>query len=214
MVQQSRVMARAIRHSRWFTPLLVVMAMILAIANAALADHPADSGFAIDGIIADAGATQLSGDGSGSAKEVGPLTSTQPSSGVIHNDSLRPGKLQPQRASGSQEVLVMRPVPVGGTDWLYFAWERDSTNGSGAGHRVPTVSCAGGCVAAATVGRPDRRLQPLGTTAEGDFLLVWDQVGGKIQISKRVFDGTIFGAPDVLTPMRRPQRLSSRRLEG
>jgi hypothetical protein len=191
-------MARAVRHTRWFTPLFVVISMLMVVANVALADHPATSGFAIDGAVPDAGAAQFA-DLSGTAKELGPLNSNTTKLGVIHNDAVP--TLGTSNPNGQVDLknVWFDTASTAETDWLYFAWERDSTNGSGViAIEFQQAAAPAACDYSLSEASLIANCNPWANRQEGDFLLVWDQVGGTIEISKRVFDGTAFGAKDVL----------------
>lgn len=214
MVQRSKSVARAVRHSRWFTPLLVVMAMMMVVANAALASHPAGSGFVIDGNVADAGAAAFP-DQSGNSKELGPVNESTTKLGVIHNDGLPTlGTSNPNGQVDLKNVWFATST-VGSTDWLYFAWERDSTTGSGVlAIEFQQAAAPAACDYSSTTATLIATCNPWDNRQEGDFLLVWDQVGGKIQISKRVFNGTAFGAPDVLDEHEAAATLSSDTSKG
>ncbi|HEX5722604.1 MAG TPA: hypothetical protein VFZ06_07665, partial [Acidimicrobiia bacterium] len=191
-------MARAVRHARWFTPLSVFVAFLIAFGGVALADHPGDSGFLIDGTIPDTGAAQFDDD-FGNVKELGPVNENTTKLGVIHNDALPTlGTSNPNGQVDLKQVWFDTST-VNGTDWLYFAWERDSTNGSGViaiefQQAAAPAACDYSLLPASLIAN----CNPWDNRQEDDFMLVWDQVGGAIQISMRVFDGTTFGAPVVL----------------
>lgn len=191
-------MARAVRHARWFTPLSVFLAFLIALGGVALADHPADSGFLIDGTIPDTGAAQFDDD-FGNVKELGPVNESTTKLGVIHNDGLPTlGTSNPNGQVDLKQVWFDTST-VDGTDWLYFAWERDSTNGSGViAIEFQQAAAPAACDYSASDASLIASCNPWDNRQEDDFMLVWDQVGGAIQISMRVFDGTAFGAPVVL----------------
>ncbi|HJU50999.1 MAG TPA: SpaA isopeptide-forming pilin-related protein [Acidimicrobiia bacterium] len=192
-------MARAVRHARWFTPLSVFLTILVAFGGVALADHPDDSGFLIDGTVPDNGAAPFA-DPSGNVKELGPLNESTTKLGVIHNDGLPTlGTSNPNGQVDLKNVWFDTST-VDGTDWLYFAWERDSTNGSGViAIEFQQAAAPAACdYGTATTASLIANCNPWDNRQEDDFMLVWDQVGGAIQISIRVFDGTAFGAPVVL----------------
>jgi hypothetical protein len=174
------------------------MAMVLVVANAALANHPGSSGFLIDGNIADPGTAQF-GDLSGSAKELGPINESTTKLGVIHNDGLPTLGLSNPNGQVDLKNVWFATSTVNDVDWLYFAWERDSTNGSGVlAIEFQQSAAPAACNYSLSSASLIANCNPWDNRQTGDFLLVWDQVGGKIQISKRVFNGTSFGAPVVL----------------
>jgi hypothetical protein len=209
MVQRSKAAARAARQARWFTPLLVIMSILVVTAGAALADHPADSGFAINGSVPDAGATQFT-DPSGNAKELGPENGSTTKLGVIHNDVVPTLGLSNPNGQVDLENVWFDTSSSNGTDWLYFAWERDSTNGSGViavefQQSAAPVACDYSLSSASLIAN----CNPWANRQAGDFMIIWDQVGSTIEISKRVFNGTSFSAPVVLNAHEASATLSA-----
>ena len=202
-------MARAVRHARWFTPLSVFLTFLIALGGVALADHPADSGFLIDGTVADTGAANF-GDLSGNAKELGPINESTTKLGVIHSDALPTlGTSNPNGQVDLKQVWFDTST-VDGTDWLYFAWERDSTNGSGViAIEFQQAAAPAACDYSLSTASLIANCNPWDNRQEDDFMLVWDQVGGVIQISKRIFEGTAFGAPVVLNAHEASATLNS-----
>ena len=83
-------------------------------------------------IIPDGGTTELP-DLYGNVKELGPLNSNSTKIGVIHNDALPTLDLTNPNANVDLRRAWLDTERDTATthDWLYFAWERDSNNGSG-----------------------------------------------------------------------------------
>ena len=127
MVQRAK---NRLRHVRRGVLLAVVAAMVMTLGLVALADHPGSSGFSIDGSVPDSGAF-LFADDFGNVKELGPLNQNTTKLGVIHTDPLPTlGTSNPNGQVDLRNVWFDSNTAAG-TDWLYFAWERDSNKGSG-----------------------------------------------------------------------------------
>jgi hypothetical protein len=188
-----------LRHAKSGVFVAAVLVMMLVGASVAFADHPDSSGFTIDGNVPDAGTTAFS-DPSGNAKELGPINSNTTKLGVIHNDAVPTLGLSNPNGQVDLSNVWFDSASAGGTDWLYFAWQRDSTTGSGViaiefQQDAAPLACD---YAGATQADLIAGCNPWANRQEGDFIIVWDQVGNDIQISVRTFDGTAFSAPDVL----------------
>src|SRR5690349_16283034 len=113
----------------------VLLATLLGVSAALIPNSPAgaaDGPFTINGIVPDAGATELP-DAFGSAKELGPKNASTTKIGVIHNaaspmlDATNPNAQVDLRRAW----LTTARDPGNQHDWLYFAWERDNNTGSG-----------------------------------------------------------------------------------
>ena len=115
------------RRGRWLAVLALVVPMTLLVAPSASA---ADGPFNIDGIVPDAGATQLE-DPEGNVKELGPLNCNTTKIGVIHADALPTLGLTNPNGQVDLRRAWLDTEREGTKDWLYFAWERDANSGSG-----------------------------------------------------------------------------------
>jgi hypothetical protein len=165
-----------------------VLTTALLTAPAALA---ADGPFTIDGNVPDAGAVELP-DLSGNVKELGPLNSNTTKIGVIHADAVPTlGKTNPN-AQVDLRRAWLDTAREGQDDWLYFAWERDNNTGSGfiayefMQDPVP-AACAYG---SATEDQLIANCNPWANRQAGDFMILWDQQGGSLDLFLRVWSGT------------------------
>ncbi len=198
------------RHTRGGLVVSVVGVMMLAGALVALASHPSSSGFLIDGTVEDPGAVGFADD-SGNTKELGPINSNTTKLGVINTDALP--TLGTSNPNGQVDLVNVwfdtktsanpdfpaDPTAPENIDWLYFAWERDSTHGSGViAIELQQQAAPAACDYTADPADLIANCNPWANRSAGDLLLIWDQVGNDIEISVRTFDGTSWGAPDVL----------------
>jgi hypothetical protein len=124
-------------------------------------------------------------DGFGNASELGPTNGTNTKLGVIH--AAAPTMLSSTNPNPGVDLrrIWLGSSLVNNEGYLYFAWERDSKNGSGVvmfefqQDPVPT-----GCnYSNLVVGT----CNPWSGRQPGDFLIVWDQQGSTISIIKRTF---------------------------
>lgn len=193
---------------------LVAVALVATGMVTAYADDPAGSGFLIDGTVADAGATQFE-DGFGNEKELGPENGNTTKLGVIHTDPLPTLGLTNPNGQVDLRNVWFDTNTANGTDWLYFAWERDSNKGSGV--IAIEFQAAAAPVACDYTGSEADLISgcnPWTNRAAGDFILIWDQVGNDIEISIRVFDGTAFGEKDTLDVHEADAALSADNTRG
>ena len=152
----------------------------------------------------------------GNVKELGPLNQNTTKLGVIHDDDLPTlGTSNPNGQVDLRNVWFDSNT-ANGTDWLYFAWERDSNKGSGViaiefQQAAAPLACD---YAGATEADLIAGCNPWANRDEGDFLLLWDQVGNEIVISIRTFDGTVFGAPIALDQHQFKATLSADNTKG
>ena len=168
---------------------LAIPTAVLVAPNAFAADGP----FTIDGVVPDANTTQLE-DPEGNVKELGPLNSNTTKIGVIHADAvptlgltnpngqvdLRQAWLDTERDTSTQK------------DWLYFAWERDNETGSGFiayefMQDPPPAACA---YSTATQDQLIAGCNPWDNRKAGDFMILWDQQGGSLDLFLRTWSGT------------------------
>jgi len=175
---------------------------VLAVPSAQAADGP----FSIDGTIPDSGTTELT-DLFGSVKELGPLNSSTTKIGVIHNDALPTlGETNPNANVDLRRAWLdtERDTAAPNHDWLYFAWERDSNNGSGfiAYEFMKNAAPAGCAYETATSAQLVANCNPWANRQAGDFMILWDQQGNSLNLYLRTWSGTApnltLGAPTLL----------------
>lgn len=184
------------RHTRLRRYAGAVGAVILALAGALVPTAPAGAAsgpFNINGVVPDAGVTQLD-DAFGNVKELGPKNASTTKIGVIHKaatpmlDATNPnGQVDLRRAwLGSGKDLGT------GDDWLYFAWERDANSGSGfiAYEFMQNKPPAGCAYDTATAAQLTANCNPWKNRTNGDFMILWDQSGSSLTLYKRVWSGT------------------------
>src|SRR3954447_20379800 len=106
---------------------LLLAGAVVLVPHAAFA---ADGPYNIDGVVPDAGTTNLP-DLTGNVKELGPLNSSTTKIGVIHSDAVPTLGLTNPNAQVDLRQAWLATAKEAGHDWLYFAWERDSNSGSG-----------------------------------------------------------------------------------
>ncbi len=181
------------------TALLLLVATIGFTGSASAADGP----FTIDGNVPDAGTTQLE-DPEGNVKELGPLNSNTTKIGVIHKDAVP--TLDTTNPNGQVDLRqawldVEREADK---DWLYFAWERDNESGSGfiAYEFMQNPAPAACAYATATQAQLIASCNPWANRKAGDFMILWDQQGGSLDLFLRTWSGTApnltLGAPVAL----------------
>jgi hypothetical protein len=190
------------RRRRSLLGAFAVALMVLASMPAALA---ADGPFNIDGTIPDPNTTELT-DLFGNVKELGPLNSNSTKIGVIHSDALPTLDLTNPNANVDlrRAWLDVERDPGTQHDWLYFAWERDSNNGSGfiAYEFMQNPAPAGCAYETATDAQLIAACNPWANRKAGDFMILWDQQGGSTNLYLRTWSGTApnltLGAPTQL----------------
>ncbi|MCD2441729.1 hemagglutinin [Agromyces sp. SYSU K20354] len=175
---------------------------MIMVAGPALA---ADGPFDINGEVPDAGTTEIS-DLFGNVKELGPLNSNTTKIGVIHNDAVPTlGETNPNSQVDLRRAwLDVEREAVTNDDWLYFAWERDKNTGSGfisyefMQEEAPAACDYDGSTTAELIAD----CNPWANRSDGDFMILWDQQGGSLDLFLRVWDdstGTLLlGAPTAL----------------
>jgi hypothetical protein len=166
----------------------LALATIMVASPALAADGPYD----IDGNVPDDGTAQID-DLFGSVKEVGPLNSNTTKIGVIHNDALPTlGETNPNAQVDLRRAwLDTEREDVTNDDWLYFAWERDKNTGSGfIAYEFMQEKPPAGCA----YDDPDADLiadcNPWANRKAGDFMILWDQQGGSLDLYLRTWSGT------------------------
>ena len=151
--------------------------------------------FCIDGILPDvnAGPQTLDPHGNGQAgQELGPKNGSSTKIGVINNAALPMLEFTNPNAQVDLNSVYIRGALSGGQVWLYFAWTRDSSNGSGfislEAQRIAdgTPPCT---YPVTTVGQ----CNPFAERADGDPLFSWDQQGNSRDIYLRVYSSAANG---------------------
>lgn len=212
MVQRTK---DRLRHARRSLFTIAVGLMVLVGGLAASADDPDSSGFAIDGVVPDGGAIVFPDD-SGNTKELGPLNSNTTKLGVINTDAVP--TLGTSNPNGQVDLVNVwfDSNSANDTDWLYFAWERDSNKGSGViAIEFQSAAAPLACdYAGSTQAELIAGCNPWANRAPGDFILIWDQVGNDIEISIRTFNGTAFGPKVVLDEHEQDAALSADNTRG
>jgi hypothetical protein len=177
------------------------LAATMAVVNGS-STSAADGPFNIDGVVPDAGTTELP-DASGNVKELGPLNSNTTKIGVIHSDALP--TLDLTNPNGQVDLrrawLDTERDTTTNHDWLYFAWERDNNSGSGfiAYEFMQNPAPAGCAYDTATDAQLVANCNPWANRTAGDFVILWDQQGGSKDLFLRTWSGTApnltLGAP-------------------
>jgi hypothetical protein len=186
--------------------LAATMVVVSAMAVAPLSALAADGPYTIDGNVPDGGTTLLE-DPEGNVKELGPLNSNTTKIGVIHNDAVPTlgltnpnGQVDLRRAWLDTE----RDTAAPNHDWLYFAWDRDNETGSGfIGYEFMQDPAPAACAYdTATEDQLIAGCNPWKNRRAGDFIILWDQQGGSLDLYLRTWSGTapnlVLGAPELL----------------
>lgn len=192
------------RTSVGLTAISLVMLGLVAVSSPA---HAADGPFSIDGTVPDSASFTHLNDPFGNVKELGPKNANSTKIGVIHKaavpmlDTTNPNANVDLRGAW----LETAKDPGTGHDWLYFAWERDSNNGSGFiayefMHNAAPAACD---YANKTDAQLIATCNPWANRTAGDFMILWDQQGGSTNLSLRTWTGTApnltLGAPTALS---------------
>jgi hypothetical protein len=221
----SSSMKNPVRRNTWRRRCVgVLSAMSLGLAWALIPTGPAVSGtvppFTIDGNVPDAGATQLE-DPEGNVKELGPLNSNTTKIGVIHNDVVPTlGLTNPNANVDLRQGWLDTAKDADGDDWLYFAWERDSNNGSGfiAYEFMHNAAPAGCSYDTSTNAQLIANCNPWANRTAGDFIILWDQQGNSTDLYLRTWSGTApnltLGAPTLLNANVSAAKYSSDHFRG
>ena len=181
-------------------------ALALALPLTAQAQVP----FAIDGSIPDAGCCVEFQDPDGSIKELGPLNSSTTKLGNIHTAS--PPMLNftnPNSSSDIATIWLDTTTDADGDIWLYFAWERDASNGSSIISYEFQKAAADPACNFASIDQTEpasaeetaliNSCNPWANRQVGDFMIVWDFGGGATDIILRTFNGSAFDSGVNLT---------------
>jgi len=179
------------RRARWLA-LLTALLLPLAVLVAPMA-RAADGPFTIEGVVPDAGATELP-DAFGNVKELGPKNSNTTKIGVVHSASVP--MLDTTNPNGQVDLrrawLDTETDPVTSHIWLYFAWERDANSGSGfiAYEFMKQKAPAACAYETATDAQLIASCNPWANRQAGDFLILWDQSGSSKDLILRTWTGT------------------------
>jgi Prealbumin-like fold domain len=189
------------------TSATLALALTGTFATAAYAQNP----YNINGVVPDTGILPTP-DPSGNFKELGPVNASGTKVGVINTAA--PPMLEFTNPNGQVDltrIFMDTKRAADGDSWLYFAWQRDNDTGSGfIAFEFQQQALSPSCVYSGT--DIDQILpRSAGETAlinscnpwvgrrTGDFLILWDQSGSALNITKRVFTtGVGFGAPQPL----------------
>jgi hypothetical protein len=169
------------------TSTLLALALSGALATTAAAQNP----FVIEGTIPDAGT--LIQDEHNATKELGPKNASNTKIGPINTAPVPMlDTTNPNNSVDLDKVYLSTKYAVNLDAWVYFAWTRDSVNGSGFVSLEANVT-ASGCdyTSNATL----LGCNPWAHRANGDFLISWDQQGNSHDIYLRVFQ-----SPNWVTP--------------
>jgi hypothetical protein len=166
----------------------------------------ADGPFNIEGTVPDGSTTELP-DIYGNDKELGPLNSNTTKIGVIHADAVPTlGLTNPNGQVDLRRAWLTTARDTSTQhDWLYFAWERDNDSGSGfiAYEFMQNAAPAGCAYDTATDAQLIAACNPWANRKSGDFMILWDQQGGSLDLFLRTWTGTApnltLGAPTQLT---------------
>ena len=193
--------------------LFIAMAAIAMIGRFA-SDASAQNPFMIDGNVPANGT--ISGpaqtpDPSGSVRELGPVNSSNTKVGVIHSAVVPMLSFtNPNGQVDLRNIWTQTTKSVDNHVWFYFAWERDANTGSGfIAYEFQQAALSPSCVyTAADIDMilPESAAEtqliqtcnPWQNRQAGDFLIMWDQSGSALTITKRVF--TLQGGQLVLGP--------------
>ena len=165
------------------------LALVVSVLVAPGASADMIGPYNIDGVVPDDTDPDLTPitDPAGNTKELGPLNASTTKIGVIHDDAPPTlGETNPN-AQVDLNTTWLDTARVDDEDYLYFAWQRDKSTGSGfiayefmAGEAP--VECAYGT---ATQQQLIDNCNPWANRAEGDFLILWDQQGGSTTLLVR-----------------------------
>jgi Prealbumin-like fold domain len=131
-------------------------------------------------------------DPEGNAKELGPVNSNTTKLVVIHDAAVPMLDFTNPNAQVDLRDIWLG-TSTGGSggapddQYLYFAWERDSSNGSGVLMIEFQKTALGAECNYTDAGFDPNLCNPWAGRQAGDFILVWDQQGQTIKIIKRTF---------------------------
>jgi hypothetical protein len=183
----------------------IVLPLAVVVAPTALAGTTPPFAIGPDGsavVPGDDGSINLP-DQFGNVKELGPLNSNTTKIGVIHNDAVPTlGYTNPNAQVDLRQAWLGTAKDSDQDDWIYFAWERDSSNGSGFiafefmqnaapvvcefGPNQDDAALIADCNPWANRVGDDDGAGP----HVGDFMILWDQQGGSRDLWLRTWVGS------------------------
>jgi len=183
-------------RSPFVTSIVVALALTGMLAAPAFAQNP----FIIDGNVPFNGnpggvpPTQVT-DPSGNAQELGPENGSDTKVGVIH--LAVPPMLDTTNPNGQVDlntIWTQTALATNGNLWFYFAWARDSKTGSGViAFEFQQAALSPTCVYTNPVNTLIANCNPWVNRQAGDFLILWDQQGSGLTLTRRVFQNSPTG---------------------
>jgi hypothetical protein len=151
----------------------------------------ADGPFDIDGDVPDTNAsiTEITDD-FGNVKELGPLNSNTTKIGVIHDDAVPTlGLTNPNAQVDLRRAWLGVEQDTDDDFWLYFAWERDKNTGSGfIAYEFMQEEAPATCDYDGSDADLIANCNPWANRTEGDFMILWDQQGGSLDLFLRIWE--------------------------
>jgi hypothetical protein len=173
------------------TSTILALAVAGGFATTAAAQNP-PAPIVIDGTLGDIG-TQVQ-DEHNNVKELGPKNASTTKIGVINNAQVPMLDLtNPNASVDLDKVWLGTAQDANQVAWVYFAWTRDSVNGSGF-VSLELDKTASGCDYSSNATL--LQCNPWANRANGDFLISWDQQGNSHDIYLRVFQNGSWVTPD------------------
>ena len=183
---------------KWSAIAILTIAMIGGRALSAAAQNP----FQIDGNVPANGTSGplQTPDPYGSVRELGPVNSNSTKVGVIHSAVVPMLSFtNPNGQVDLRTIWTQTAKAANNHMWFYFAWERDANTGSGfiayefqqSGLSPACAYTAAGIDMVLPESAAETQLintcNPWRNRQAGDFLIMWDQSGNALNITKRVF---------------------------
>jgi hypothetical protein len=170
-----------------------VLALALTgFAGSAAAQCPAANQagpYCIEGDIPDPNTGNGVTDPNGGTKELGPVNASTTKIGFINSAAVPMLSLTNPNTQVDLNLIYLANARDGSNNlWVYFAWFRDSVNGSGF-VSLEANRAASGCDY--TSNQTLLQCNPWGNRANGDPLFSWDQQGNSHNIYYRVFDQSL-----------------------
>src|SRR5574340_981563 len=149
-------------------------------------------GWNIDGMVPDGGTTKFD-DPYGAVDELGPVNASATKLGVIHTATVPMLSYTNPNAQVDLRAAWLGTKEDANKDlWLYFAWERDSSTGSGVimfefQQSAPPAACNYNFTGDWTVEKLIAACNPWANRQPDDFIIFWDQVGKKPNVIVRTW---------------------------
>lgn len=201
--------------SKTLVPCVVAaVAFLASTPHRAFAQNP----FVIDGVVPANGTVSgpdETNDPFGNDRELGPVNSSETKVGVIH--AATPPMLAFTNPNGQVDLRRIWTQTTRAADddfWFYFAWERDANTGSGfIAYEFQQAALSPSCAytaAGVDMILPESAAEtalinscnPWQNRQAGDFLIMWDQTGSGLTLTKRVFlpsgNGLVLGPSEPL----------------